>query len=328
MRFGPVPLSVAEGQILAHNVSDGAGRRVLRKGRVLDAAGVDLLRSLGRDSVFVATLEEGDIPEDEAATRISEVVGGFGLTPDVAHVGRVNLSAEVLGVLEVDLRALKELNRIEGVTVATSLTHTLVRPGERVVTVKIIPYGISTDEVARAEAVNVSDGVIRIRPILSKQVAVVLTGQESAWPTLVEGIGAAIRRRIEEFGCTVSRVDTVEPSEEALAEALVREVESEVAMVVLAGETAIMDLDDLIPRGLRRAGGRVEQLGLAMDPGQLLLLGYLGDTPVIGAPGCVRGSSPDGFDAVVGRLLTGERLCTEDLADLGHGGLLADPRSR
>lgn len=327
MRFGPVPLSVAEGQILAHNVSDGAGRRVLRKGRVLDAAGVALLRSLGHESVFVASLEQGDIPEDEAAEQISKVVAGFGVTADAAHVGRVNLSAEVLGVLEVDVSALRELNRIEGVTVATSLTHTLVRPGERVVTVKIIPYGISADEVGRAEASRVSGGVVRVRPIPSKQVAVVLAGQKGAWPTLVEGIGAAIRRRIEAFGCTVSEVATVEPDEEALANILGLEVASEVAMLVLAGETAIMDLDDLIPRGLRRAGGRVEQLGLAMDPGQLLLLGYLGDTPVIGAPGCVRGSVPDGFDAVVGRLLTGEHLCAADIADLGHGGLLANPRS-
>ena len=97
-------------------------------------------------------------------------------------------------------------------------------------------------------------------------------------------------------------------------------------MIIVAGETAIMDLDDVIPRGLRSAGGRVEGLGLPMDPGHLLLLGYLDGTPVVGAPGCVRGSAPDGFDAVVPRLLSGERLTRLDLLTMGHGGLLSDPR--
>ena len=99
-------------------------------------------------------------------------------------------------------------------------------------------------------------------------------------------------------------------------------------MVVVGGETAIMDVNDLIPRGIGLAGGRIEHLGLAMDPGHLLLLGYLGGVPIVGAPGCVRGNAPDGFDAVVPRLLAGEKLTHFDLERLGHGGLLSDPRTR
>ncbi|MEM6701705.1 MAG: hypothetical protein AAF690_03315 [Acidobacteriota bacterium] len=44
MEFAPVPLDEAEGKILGHNVIDGSGRRLLRKGRALSAEDVELLR--------------------------------------------------------------------------------------------------------------------------------------------------------------------------------------------------------------------------------------------------------------------------------------------
>ena len=46
MRFGPVPLDEADGKLLAHNISDRKGRRVLRKDRHLDGEALDVLRSL------------------------------------------------------------------------------------------------------------------------------------------------------------------------------------------------------------------------------------------------------------------------------------------
>ena len=61
MRFGPVPVGKALGHILGHNVSDDAGRRALRKGRPLTEEDIELLRSLGREAVYVAQLEPGDV---------------------------------------------------------------------------------------------------------------------------------------------------------------------------------------------------------------------------------------------------------------------------
>jgi molybdenum cofactor cytidylyltransferase len=327
MRFGPVPLEEAEGKLLAHNISDTTGRRVLRKGRTLDAAALELLAGLGHARVFVAELDDGDVHEDEAAERIARVVAGSGVEASSPHTGRVNVTAPELGVVYVDTETLFTLNGIEGVTVATLRTHTLVRPRARVATVKIIPYALPPDAVRRAESSG-GTGVVSVRPIPPSPVAVVLTGGRGGWETLRDGLGAAIEGRMRGLGCPVSATECVALDEGALAEALAERARGEVGLVVVAGETAIMDVDDLIPRGIRRAGGEVEHLGLPMDPGHLLLLGYLKGVPVVGAPGCVRGTVPDGFDAVVPRLLAGERLGRADLEALGHGGLLSDPRAR
>ena len=79
MKFGPVLIEEAAGKILGHNVSAGDGRRALRKGRQLDADDLTLLREAGRNTIYVAELEEGDVPEDASALRIASAVRGPGL---------------------------------------------------------------------------------------------------------------------------------------------------------------------------------------------------------------------------------------------------------
>jgi molybdenum cofactor cytidylyltransferase len=68
--------------------------------------------------------------------------------------------------------------------------------------------------------------------------------------------------------------------------------------------------------------------GAPVDPGNLLLLGYLGAVPVIGAPGCSRSPKQNVIDLVLPRLLAGDRLGRADLAAFGHGGLLEDVPER
>ena len=99
-------------------------------------------------------------------------------------------------------------------------------------------------------------------------------------------------------------------------------------MMVLAGETAIMDRHDLVPRAVERAGGHVEALGAPVDPGNMLMVAYLGEVPIIGAPGCARSRKVNIVDWVLPRLLVGDRLTRGDLTALGHGGLLEEAPER
>ncbi len=74
MKFGSIPLSEAEGAILAHNAR--LPERVLKKGRVLSVDDIDLFRSAGIEGVVAERLVAGDVAEDPAAQRISEALAG------------------------------------------------------------------------------------------------------------------------------------------------------------------------------------------------------------------------------------------------------------
>src|SRR5690349_15441421 len=96
MQFGEIDLASAEGAILAHSVRHLEGQ--FKKGRVLSAADVALLRTAGISRVFAARLGDGDVPEDEAAGAIAAITGGTGTLAQAPFTGRANLHSAVHGL--------------------------------------------------------------------------------------------------------------------------------------------------------------------------------------------------------------------------------------
>jgi molybdenum cofactor cytidylyltransferase len=143
---------------------------------------------------------------------------------------------------------------------------------------------------------------------------------------------APLRRRVEDLGSTLEQVGFVtledEAGEAALAQALGRFVAGGCELILLAGETAIVDRHDIAPRAIERAGGEVACFGAPVDPGNLLLIAYLGPVPILAAPGCARSRKENVVDRVLPRLLAGERLTSAEVVTLGHGGLLEDVPER
>ena len=342
MKFGPVPLEQAEGKILGHNVAGETGRRLLRKGKPLTLDDLEALRAIGRNVVYVAELEAGDVPENEAAERVAQAALGAGLRLSGAATGRVNLSASVLGLFRVDSERLKRLNASDGITTASVVAHAVVRPGQTVATVKVIPYAVPAQVVESAEAEAHGDvPLFRVDELPRRRVGLILSGSPSSKAALTDSFSPLVER-IESLGAEVSDRDyvTLEDAsgEKALARAIEQQCDEGVELIVLAGETAIMDRHDITPRAVERAGGEVETVGetvgAPVDPGNLLMLAYIGEIPVLGAPGCARSRKTNVVDWVLPRLLAGDALTREDVVALGAGGLLEDvperplPRSR
>ncbi|MEK7312764.1 MAG: molybdopterin-binding protein [Chloroflexota bacterium] len=331
MKFGPLPLEKAEGKILGHNIAGPDGKRAFRKGKPITADDVAALRAMGRAAVYVAELEPGDVDEDTAARRVTQTVMGGGLRLSGPASGRVNLSAElppaaVVGVVRVDAEKLSRINDCDGVTVATLVAHSPVRAKQIVATVKIIPFAVPDSTLQTVESIG--GPVVRIDALEPKTVAVILSGSLSVRERVANDFDAPLRTRIEALGSAVTAVDYVsledESGEAALAEALARHVKAGMGLIVLAGETAIMDRRDIAPRAIERAGGEVTCLGAPVDPGNLLMVGYVGNVPVLGAPGCARSRKVNVVDWALPRLLAGDRLTRKDVMALGHGGLLED----
>jgi molybdenum cofactor cytidylyltransferase len=95
-------------------------------------------------------------------------------------------------------------------------------------------------------------------------------------------------------------------------------------LVIVFGASAIADRRDVIPAAITRIGGRVDHFGMPVDPGNLLLIGEVGGRAVVGAPGCARSPTKNGFDWVLMRLLAGLTVARADIVGLGVGGLLME----
>jgi molybdenum cofactor cytidylyltransferase len=332
-RFGPVTLEQAEGSLLGHNVADESGRPALRKGRPLSATDLDLLRRLGRSVVYVAEPGPDDVDEDKAARRVAQAACGAGLRMVGPGAGRANLVTTTLGLLRVDGARLLRINEGEGLTIATAKGEESVREGQVVATIKVLPFALAETRVRTAEDIASEGGaLIHVDPFTRGAVALVLSGSASAEARVVRAFTPPLQARVEGLGSVIDGVSYVPLDDEAgeanLAATLQRAVAGGAGLILLAGETAIVDRHDIAPRALERAGGEVVAFGAPVDPGNLLMLGYLGAVPVVGAPGCSRSLKRNVVDMVLPRLLAGDRLGRADLAALGHGGLLEDVPER
>ena len=320
MRFGPVPLSEAEGAILAHSVALPEGR--LRKGCTLGPREIAQLRATGRTEVIAARLDPEDLHEDTAALAIAKAVApdaeSSGVDLRQVGTGRVNLHARGAGVVEILAPRVDALNAVDPmITLATVPCWQRVTAGEMVATVKIISYGVA--RVSVEAACGAGTRALRLhRPRLSR-VALVETHIDPAARPLKAG---AITDRLAALGAElVTHLHS--PHREAdLAATLAGLIGAELILILTASATS--DLHDVAPAAVRRAGGRLDRFGMPVDPGNLLFLGSLGETPVIGLPGCVRSPALNGADWVLERLICGIPVTAADIAGMGVGGLLKE----
>lgn len=323
MRFGPVPLWQAEGAILAHSVALPEGR--LRKGCTLGPDEITQLRAAGLTEVIAARLDPDDLHEDAAALAIATALvpdpEAAGLDLRAVGTGRVNLHARSAGVLDVLVDRVNALNAVDPmITFATVPRWQRLRAGEMAATVKIIAYGVAQSSVTAAS--TAANRALRLRPARLRRVALVETHTDpNAKP-----LGAdAITQRLAALGAGLT-THLHSPHRQADLSATLAGVEAELILILTASATS--DPHDVAPEAVRRAGGSVDRFGMPVDPGNLLFLGSLKGTPVIGLPGCVRSPALNGADWVMERLICGVPVTAQDIAGMGVGGLLKEIPTR
>ncbi|MXQ08582.1 hypothetical protein GQ651_12060 [Alphaproteobacteria bacterium GH1-50] len=324
MKFGPIPVDRARGAILAHSLrlSDG----LLKKGTRLSDEACRTLAEAGFDEVIVAQLDPGDLDEDEAAARIGQALVGPGLSGTKAHAGRVNIVAEASGVLVVDAGKVHALNALdEGLTLATLAPFARIEAGQLAATVKIIPYGLPQSVIAAGEAALMG-AVLSLHPFRGAEARLVQTRTSGMKQSVLDKGEAAVRARLDGLGMKLAASETVPHDTDAVASSLRDSAGAD--LILILGASATSDRNDVVPAALVTAGGRVERLGMPVDPGNLLFLGYLNDTPVVGLPGCARSPALNGADWVLERLAAGLPVSDGSIAAMGVGGLLKEMPDR
>jgi molybdenum cofactor cytidylyltransferase len=329
VKFGPVPVGEALGGIVAHAIRrDGL---VLKKGELLDAARIDALKTAGVSEIVIARLETGDIGEDEAARLLADAIAGPQLRIEKPFTGRSNLFAASAGVLMLDAAALDRVNEIdERVTVATLPAFRAVVAGEMIATVKIIPFAAPGAVIDRAISAARDVG-LRVAPYRPTRVSVISTLLPGLKSSVIAKTLRVMNERLAPAGAAIAQASEVPHEAAPLAEAI-RSVAGVSDLIVVFGASAITDRRDVIPTALEAAGGQIDQFGMPVDPGNLLLLGHIGEGAerkiVLGAPGCARSPKENGFDWVLQRLLAGVPVNAADIRRMGAGGLLMEIISR
>lgn len=322
-----VRVQEAVGETLCHDITRIVPGRVqeaaFKRGHVIREEDVPELLKLGKEHIFVGEPEPGKVHEDDAALRLAAAAAKAGVIWDAPSEGKVELKAAHPGVLRVNVEALRRVNSIDQVTLVTRRTNEpILHQGEQIAGARVIPLFIDEEKVRQAEIVcGQAGGILEVTPFRLKRVGVVVTGNEVYYGRIQDGFGPVLREKFAALGCQVIGIEYAPDDQAVIVEKIHGFVRQGAELIAATGGMSV-DPDDRTPGAIRAAGAEIVSYGAPMLPGNMYLVGYLGDVPVMGLPGCVMFKETTAFDYLVPRVLTGERLTRADIVELGHGGLL------
>jgi molybdenum cofactor cytidylyltransferase len=289
---------------------------------VLSEEDVRLLETEGLGQVWVTELEDGEVGEDDAVCQAAAEMGCGCLEIRLAAGGRANLFATEDCCVLVDDELLKQINCTASIVIATNVNFSFAPAGQRIATVKSAPFAVAQSQLDAVISILRERGpILQARPIRTPVVAVLYTDpvHGDRAKQLFESI---MRQRLEHFGIMPAFVLAVQEEESAVARALQHLLRAKPATILVASTTAPAGPDDVIGRAMTRIGCHLERFLAPVEPGNLFLLGYKEETPIVSAPGCFRSAKPNVVDLVLPPLLARYRVSGWEVACLGHGGLL------
>ena len=323
MRAQTVDVKSSTGRVLCCTVFRPGGKKLLAKGHIISDEDVRVLESEGMESIWVTELEEGEVGEDDAVCAVASEMGCGTLEIRVAAGGRANLLATENCSVLVDDELLKQINCTASVVIATALNFSYAIAGQRIATVKSAPFAVAKDHLeAVVNIVKERGPILQARPIRTPSIGVLYTDPISGERArqLFENI---MRQRLERFGVSTNFVLACTEDENSVSRCLQHLLRSKPSVILVASTTAPAGPEDVIGQSILRTDGVVERFLAPVEPGNLLLLAYKDDIPIISAPGCFRSAKPNVVDLILPPLLARYRVNGWEIACLGHGGLLS-----
>ena len=322
MKAQTVDIRNSAGRILCCTIFRQGGRKLLAKGHVLTQDDVRLLETQGLGQVWVTELEDGEVSEEEAVHQVAIETGCGCLQICLAAGGRANLFASEDCCVLVDDQLLHLINSTASIVIATSPNFSHARTEQRIATVKSAPFAVPQDQLEAVIHILKERGpILQARPIRSSAIAVLYSDAVSGERArqLFEPV---VRQRLERFGLAPSYALSPMEEEGAVGRALEHLLRARPTVILIASTSAPAGPEDVIGRAMIRIGCHLERFLAPVEPGNLLLLGYKDDVPIVSAPGCFRSPKANVLDLVLPPLLARYRISGWEVAGLGHGGLL------
>jgi molybdenum cofactor cytidylyltransferase len=323
MRAQTIAIGEAAGRLLCCPIFRPGGKKLLAKGHLIRPEDVELMANEGLQHVWVTLLDDDEVSEDDAVLPVAVAMACGALEVRPAAGGRANLLTTQDCCVLVDDDLLKEVNCAASVVIATAPNFSYVPAGGRVATVKSAPFAVPREQLDALLSILEKRGpILQARPIADPAVGVLYTDPLSSerGRQLFESV---MRQRLGRFGLAPRFALTAVEEEEQVTKGLLHLLRAQPTAILVASTTAPAGPDDTVGRAMARVGCRIERFLAPVEPGNLLLLGYAGDIPVVSAPGCYRSAKTNIVDLILPPLLARYPVSGWEIACLGHGGLLS-----
>ena len=315
----------AVGQVLCHDITQiikGVTKdAVFRKGHVIREEDIPVLLSVGKENVYIWENDENMLHENDAAQILYEICRGDYMHPTPVKEGKIELVADIDGLLKVDDAKMRLINGMGQLMIASRHGNFAVHKGDKLAGTRIIPLVIEKEKMERAREMCGAEPILKLLPFVHKKVGIVTTGSEVYHHRIKDEFTPVIYEKLAEFDTEVIGQILCDDDHEMITKAILTHIENGADMVICTGGMSV-DPDDRTPLAIKNTGVEIVSYGAPVLPGAMFLLSYYNETiPVVGLPGCVMYAKRTIFDLILPRLMADDPVTADELAALGQGGL-------
>ena len=318
-----VNVEAAIGLTLCHDITamrDGFKGAAFRRGHVITEEDVPRLLDLGKRTVFIWEENAGELHEEDCARRLAAMVPVEGAHYTAPSEGKVLLMADTRGMLRVDTELLRAINAIGDITISTLPDHYPVEAGARLASMRIVPLVTQEAQIVQAETLCREKKLLELKPYQPRKLGVVITGSEIYTGRIQDKFQPVIRAKMKQYPCEILGVTICDDSLDMIVDAARAHLAAGADFLIFTGGMSV-DPDDLTPTAIRQLGAEIITHGLPAQPGNMTLVAYLGDVPILGIPGAAISLPTTMFDVLLPQIFAGDRFTKQELINLGDGGL-------
>ena len=306
-------------KILAHSISINGTK--ISKGKIIGRSDIKLLNSFGKKEIYVFEKTPEHIAENKASFQISKHIIGKNITINNPVNGRADLFSKINGLLDYDSKLLFRLNYSnDDLAVAMIKPLEVVKKNQLIGNVKILPYAMKKKSLKKILNIKKYLNFIKIKKAENKNITLLISSDEDNLKSNNK-IVSTVNSRLLNFDLKLKQVLYCKHNENDIKKILLSKNINNSNLILLYGSTSIVDKNDIIPKALKKAKGKVIAYGAPTDPGNLLMYGTLKNKRVIGVPGCAKSLVRNGFDLILEKICYDLSINKKVIAELSCGGL-------
>lgn len=318
-----IQVEKAVGMTLCHDITamrDGFKGAAFKRGHVIREEDIPQLLDLGKKTVFIWEENAGELHEEDCALRMAAMAPVKGAHYTDPSEGKVLLIADERGMFRVDRELLDQINSIGDITITTLPDHYPVEPGARLASMRIVPLVTKEEQIIQAENLCKERKLLDLRPYKKRKIGVVITGSEVYGGRIKDKFEPVVRSKMKEYPSEILGVTICDDDLDMIVGAAQNYLDQGADFLIFTGGMSV-DPDDLTPTAIRRLGADIVTHGVPAQPGNMTLVAYLGDIPVLGIPGAAISLPTTIFDVLLPQIFAGDKLTKKELIGLEDGGL-------
>lgn len=323
-----IPTREAAGHILCHDITeivkDQRKGVLFRKGHVVREEDIPALLRVGKEHLYVWEKKPGTLHEDEAAEILRQISQGEGMHPTEPREGKIELIADRDGLLKIRRAALKAVNSLGEMMIASRHGDFPVKKGDKIAGTRIIPLIIEEEKMEAAREAAGRKPIFEILPFHHKKAGIVTTGSEVKKGLIKDTFTPVLKEKLKEYDGEILGYTTPGDDKQQITEDILDFIEKGADLVLCSGGMSV-DPDDRTPGAIKDTGAKILTYGAPVLPGAMLMVAYYEKNgkqiPIIGLPGCVMYAKRTVFDLVLPRIMADDTVLLEEIEALGEGGL-------